>query len=264
MNRLSTNTLVYVGAVAAVGAGTALLIWLATSFSVIQAILGLMVVLILPGYALVELLMGRRTLDTLQQLFLVLIASLSFAILGGLLLNQLPVGLDLAGWLAVFVSITVGCTLFAWFLRHRRHETLILHRMPVRISQLFVMGLAVALASGALMLARTPASAENYAGYTMLWMTPVQGEDANHLQLGIDSKEFTPTQYKLELRVNEQIAQEWTMIELSSNQQWQANLAFNAEQLGTGSIEANLYRLDQPNEVYRHVVLHPQMGTTQK
>ncbi len=257
MNRYPTNTLVLL---IATSAGTALLIWLATSFTIVQAVLGLLVVLVLPGYALIELLMGRRTLGTAEHLFMMLIASLSIAILSGLLLNQLPVGVRMNSWIAVLASTIMGGGLLAWLLRHRRSETMVTHRVPVRISQLLLMALAVVLAGGALMLARTPASPENYAGYTMLWMTPGEGEAANHLQLGIDSKEFASTQYKLELLINEQSVHEWALIELSPNQQWRASLALNADQLNMGTLEANLYRLDRPNEPYRHVLLHPQIG----
>jgi hypothetical protein len=228
----------------------------------VQAILGLLVILVLPGYALVELLMGRRTLGTIQHLFMTLSSSLALAILGGLTLHQFPLGVRMEGWIAVFAGPILGGGLLAWFLRHRRqHGVVITQRVPIRISQLLLMGTAVVLASGALLLARTPAASDNYAGYTMLWLTPVPGAAATQLQLGLDSKEFAPIQYKLELLVDEQIVHEWALIELAPNQQWQANLTLKAEQR-TGTIEANLYRLDRPTAPYRHVVLRPQLAMT--
>ena len=39
-----------------------------------------------------------------------------------------------------------------------------------------------------------------------------------------------------------------------------AALGLNLDQLTGGTIEANLYRLDRPNDPYRHVLLHPQLG----
>lgn len=260
MNRLTNNLFIIF---LAASIGTALLIWLATSFSLIQALLGLLVVLILPGYALIELLMGRRTLGTVQHLLMTLIASLAIAILAGLILNQLPFGVRTDSWIAVFVSAIAGTSLLAWLLRHRRRTmATVTYRVPIRIRQLLLMGVAVVLAGGALVLARTPAAPHNYAGYTMLWMIPMQDEGANHLQVGIDSKEFSPTQYKLDLLVDEEVAHEWARIQLDPNEQWQASLAINPEQLEVSTIAANLYRLDTPDELYRHVVLRPEIMLT--
>lgn len=258
MNRFLHNPLV-IALLAVIG--TALFIWLATVFTVFQALLGLLVVLVLPGYVLIELLMGRRTLGTMQHLFMVLSASLAIAILGGLILNQLPAGVRINSWLAVFVGTTMGGGLLAWLLRHRRRsETAMMQRVPVRITQLLFIGIAILLAGEALSLARTPAAPDHYAGYTMLWMVPSPDGAANRLQVGIDSKEFVPTQYKLELLVDAEVAQEWNEISLAPNQQWQASLAFNGDGLGGETLEANLYRLDMPGEVYRHVLLRPQIG----
>lgn len=261
MNRFFQNPLAIAITVVV---GTALFIWLATVFTIFQTILGLLVVLVLPGYVLLELLMGRRTLGTVQHLFMVVSASVAIAILSGLVLNQLPIGVRMDGWLAVFAGTTMGGGLLAWLLRHRRRsQAAVLQRVPVRISQLLFMGIAILLAGEALSLARTPATPEQYAGYTMLWMVPTTEGEANRLQLGIDSKEFAPTHYQLELLVNGQVAQTWTEIALVPNQQWQAHIAFNSEGLDKGTrketIEANLYRLDMPDKVYRHVVLRPQV-----
>lgn len=251
--------------IAAALVGTIALVWLATIFTAVQALLGLIVVLILPGYVLVELLMGRRTLDTLQHLFMTLCASLAIAILGGLMLNQFPLGLRMNGWLAIFVSTIASGALLTWFLRHRRRSAAIVaHRVPVRTSQLLFLGIAALIAVQALFMARTPAPAEHFSGYTMLWMTPIQGADANQLQLGIDSKEFSATGYRLELMVDEAVAQEWTQIELAPNQQWHANLALNSGALTTETLTANLYRLDAPDKVYRHVVLRPRVSAAQE
>ena len=258
MKRLSNNLFVVL---LAAGLGTAILIWLATSLTAVQAILGLVVVLILPGYALIELLMSRRTLGTSIHLFLSLIASVSIAILGSLLLHQLPVGVRNDSWMALFVGTSAGGGLLAWLLRNRRRGAAVAaHRVPVRIGQLLFMGVAVVIAGGALVLARTPGAPTYYAGYTMLWLTPIQGEAANQLELGIDSKEFEPTQYSLELLVDGQVAQTWPAIALAPNQQWHASLTLSEEQRSASTLEANLYRLDQPTELYRHVVMRPQLS----
>lgn len=262
MNRLSDNLLVIIiGAVI----GTASLIWLATSFPIVQAGLGLLVVLVFPGYALIELLMGRRTLGAAQHVFLTLSTSMAIAILGGLVLNQIPTGLRLNGWLAIFVSTVAGGGMLAWVLRHRRRSlTPTTHRVPIRIGQVLLVGVAILLSAKALTMARTPAPADQYAGYTILWMTPVQDGEDGQYQLGIDSKEFAPTQYKLELLVADQSAKEWKMIELAPNQQWRTKLLLNTEDFGQETLEANLYRLDKPNEVYRHVLVRPRMSVAQK
>ncbi|MCB0188972.1 MAG: hypothetical protein KDE31_32105, partial [Caldilineaceae bacterium] len=152
-----------------------------------------------------------------------------------------------------------------WFLRHRRrNRTMVAHQVPVRVSQLLIVGVAILLAGKAFMMAHTPAAPDQYAGYTILWMTPVQDAEPGQYQLGIDSKEFAATQYKLELLVAEQPAKEWALIELAPNQQWQTKLQLNTDDFGQETLEANLYRLDTPDEVYRHVVLRPRVSVAQK
>jgi hypothetical protein len=65
------------------------------------------------------------------------------------------------------------------------------------------------------------------------------------------------TQYKLQIKANDQLAQEWPLLELAPNQEWLASIELSPEQRTQHALEATLYRLDQPETPYRRVVLQP-------
>lgn len=68
-----------------------------------------------------------------------------------------------------------------------------------------------------------------------------------------------PTNYKLQLTMNQQLVHEWPVITLKPNTEWDGRLALTPQQLNSATIEAKLYRLDQPATIYRQVVLRPNL-----
>src|SRR6266487_3588085 len=61
---------------------------------VIGTVLALPLVFVLPGYSLTEAMFYKRTVETSHRLLLSLVLSLAIDILGGLILNMLPAGLQ--------------------------------------------------------------------------------------------------------------------------------------------------------------------------
>ena len=69
-----------------------------TSFSVVNIILAVPLVLVAPGYALSALFFPQRSMEAVQRLAFTIALSVALTILSGFLLNQLPTGLRPLPW----------------------------------------------------------------------------------------------------------------------------------------------------------------------
>src|ERR1700680_3784571 len=85
----------------------------------IGAILALPLLFVLPGYTLIEALFHQKLLNSTYRLVLSLGLSLTLAILGGLMLNVLPGGLQALSWAVLLGLLTTVFALFAAYLRRR-------------------------------------------------------------------------------------------------------------------------------------------------
>ena len=73
----------------------------------VSVLLALPMVFFVPGYLLVEMLTFRRELDKFHRLTLSLGLSLTLDILGGFLLNMLPMGLRAQSWIALLSCLAL-------------------------------------------------------------------------------------------------------------------------------------------------------------
>lgn len=256
MNRLYNNlfTLVILAS-----CGIALLTWLMPASTFLQVTLGLLLVLILPGYTLSEMLFRGRQLTRTERLLYVLGGSLTVATLGALALHQLPSGLHANGWMGLFGGVTLVGTLVAALKRQSPmvEQTVRLPRLRIGFNQLLLLAIAVGVGGIAIKTAQTPVPTQGLSGYTLLWLNPTTTATSSRLQLGISNQEFAPTAYKLQIKLDDQVAQEWPNLALAVNGRWEAELAVPAAELAQYKVTAELYRLDQPDVLYRHVVLRP-------
>jgi hypothetical protein len=110
---------------------------------------------------------------------------------------------------------------------------------------------AVILAAFAVAYVRTPAAPEGLSGYSLLWLAPKGDGSATGIRLGVQSMEFAPVTYRLEVRFNGQVVKEWQAIQLNPRGIWQVTLGLPEGSSAKGAIEAYLYWLDQPGKVYR-------------
>ena len=257
MNSSHNNALLWLG-------GGALSIacgfWLISSVAVVPIGLGLLVALVLPGYVLTEALFSRQQLGWAERLLFVLGASLIVAVLGALVLDQLGWLLQMNTWLVLFLTVSGVGGVAAWLIRRPAPPvTWTPKRLDIGFKPLLLIGAAIVITGFAFTTARTVAPMQAFQGYTMLWLVPTTGSDSTQrLQLGVDSKELAPTQYKLQLKVDDQLAQEWPQLNLTPNQQWLASVEVPVASAAQSTVEALLYRLDAPETVYRHVLLRPQ------
>jgi uncharacterized membrane protein len=237
-----------------------LLLWFGILGATAQALSTLLLVLVLPGYVLMALLFDPRTLGRAEQLLFSLVGSMGIVAIGSLLLNRTPWGLQATSWLLLVAGVTVIGGIAAFFLRSRTVAQELRPAQPLfNLRQGLLLIAALLVAGVAINVAQRPAPAAAYEGYTLLWMLPdyttsVAG-GGQRVELGIDSKEFMATTFALRIKVDDELAHEWSSITLTPNQQWQAAFALTQAQAQSNSVYAELYRQDVPDTIYRRVNL---------
>lgn len=225
---------------------------------VLRGILGLLLVLILPGYGLLCALFPERSLRPAEQILLVGALSVICDALAGLILYETHVGLNADTWALALSGITVVFCLVAGLRRPTTATgSLPVFRLNLSWGQALAMALAVLLTAGAVELARMPASLPSkIQGYTTLWMLPGANDDPNTFRVGLISNELTATKYALQVTANGHVGFEWKDIQLAPGARWEAS-GILSESPNSTRVEASLYRLDQnPKTAYRHVWLY--------
>ncbi len=231
----------------------ALLAWLGLTWPPLQAVLGLALVLFVPGYALAAALFPPRTLGFPERLLFTVALSLVCTMLGSLVLYWLNVALRPVSWALLLAAITYYASLIAWL--RRRSIGSALPAFNLSLAQAGTLGLAGLAVVAALSLARVPSSPAGLESYTVLWILPTDAASPPGVRVGITSMEFTPERYRLLVTVDGQPLREWATISLGPGDKWEAIVPLSAKGTGPGKIEAILYRLDNPNVVYRQVSL---------
>jgi hypothetical protein len=99
---------------------------------------------------------------------------------------------------------------------------------------------------------------QKFQGFTQFWL--LLNKPKSHIciiQTGIYSSEAVTTTYQVEVKENNKHAAHWSSITLAPQQEWQGQLpiAINPIQTTQLQIEADLYRQQEPNSVYRTVQL---------
>ncbi|HEU4783249.1 MAG TPA: DUF1616 domain-containing protein [Ktedonobacterales bacterium] len=101
----------------------------------VNIVFGVLLALVLPGYALSAAVFRMRSVRTAERAALTLGISLSVAILGGLVLDALPGGLETQTWLFLLGGVTVTASVIALW-RRTRHATAmrILESRPIALT----------------------------------------------------------------------------------------------------------------------------------
>ena len=232
--------------------------------TMLRAVLGVCLLLIAPGLALTAALLPPQQLGSAEHVLAILTSSIALAVIGGIVLNATPWGLQSLTWLALLGGMTAVAALYALVrLRRRkiraeagpeRHDTTApASAWPVPTARLALPLVAIVLLGLAIYVVRTPAPADQFQGYTTLWMAPNAEPAAPGARIGVQSAEFEPTSYRLEVRVNGQVAGEWPDLTLAPNQAWQTQVMLPPGGETGMKVEALLYRSDAPQIVYRQV-----------
>jgi uncharacterized membrane protein len=234
-------------------------VYLPTHFVGIGIILALPLMFLAPGYLLIEILTRKREHDGTTRLLLSIGLSLSIDILCGFLLNIIPAGLTPVTWSVFLAALTITCALLC-MVRRRQWRIPIDRKqkdLPTRYEFLLLM-LTVYVVVFAFMYTTSTVQNQQYQGFTQFWLLLDNHQSHNcALQLGIDSSETVTTTYQVEVRKDNQHAAHWSSIALAPQQKWQEQLPIAIDPALTTQlqIEADLYRQQEPGNVYRTVQL---------
>lgn len=238
--------------------------------SIFSAFLSIILVFVLPGYALVNLLFPENHLELAESIALTLGLSLATAALGGLILNWLPWKLETHSWTVLLGSITFFACVVA-LLRQQHPGARPPAFVKVKLSFSLNDGLFFLMAGIGVVIAFTLANkgevTQNNADFTQLWILPDDVADST-VEVGINNHEGEMIQYRLLFKVNGEVEKEIPMIELKSGETWVNSFPLPEY---IYSVTAELYRLYAPadtctgndppdicqknQEVYREVVL---------
>lgn len=237
---------------------SAVLVLVMPADSILRTIFALPLVFFLPGYAIMTALLPMNSFRTTERLLFSLGLSVSATALSGLILNLTDWGLQSKTWAIMLAGIVLLAGAIA-LLRSKPNATVtpvpVKKYFKLRFRDLVFLGLAILVMGAAVGLTRLPVAPNGVSGYTQLWMLPAAPGNSNNFRLGINSEEFTETGYRLQVKVNGQVVQEWPQLSLKPGETWETTIKLQSDRVGSGSIEADLYNLDDPETLYRHVKL---------
>jgi hypothetical protein len=231
-------------------------------------VLGALLVLVLPGFALTSSVLHGQLRGVSERLVFSLGVSLAMAMLAGFVLNWTSWGLQAPGWVLLLGDVTLA--LAAWGLARLRWA---IYRQPAsravsrgtrvaggwRFRDGLLFGIGATLVISALLVARHGALAQTGPGFTQLWMVPEPASDGqNSVQIGFSNDEQGPTRYDLQLTVDDQLVTEWPSITLDPGGRWTEVVALPSQQYN--QVEARLLQEDSPQEQPQSVVLRGALG----
>ena len=201
------------------------------------------------GYLLGEVLFGTR-ISGLERVAVCGGLALVVPVLGGLVLYFSGVLLHRAAWLGLMVGVTLICDLVLYVRRRAGlAEPFEMPHVAWRGSPWHVVafGVAVLLAAGALAVAEEGVAHQSKPRFTQLWLLP-ERDDASVGSLGVTNDQGAATQYRLVLLRRGKVSDTWNFT-LSDGQTWTRSVQLT----GKYTITANLYRLPDVTQPYRHV-----------
>ena len=258
-----------------------LLTLLPVHVKIMQLLIALPLVFFVPGYLITEALFQKRQtalrlqtasflspgvprpLDIWEYITYGIGLSIAIDIVGGFLLNLIPIGLVTVSWTALLGMLAIVFSLVVATQRFYRRRwdvgsTSQVLRIRLSLMQVSLFGAAGVIVVLAVLFSINSAQQQPYPGFTQFWMTPVR-QNSCKVQLGIRNFEGTSMTYRVNMEVNGTTLKTWIPIVLDAQQQWSqlvpitlpsTKLTKNVE------VEALLYRIDRADKasvVYRQV-----------
>lgn len=223
----------------------------------LRLLLGLPLALISPGYALTAAIFPRPTLGRSNRLLLTLALSICATILCGFGLNRSPWGMQRQTWTIALATVTLAACIIALGRRALAGGAAVPAGrgagLGMRPGQALLVGLALALVAGTIVLARQEARLKPPAAVIQLWMLP--DSTPATVRIGITSVGEAQGVFRLVVARGGFTLREWSSLTIAPGQSWEERMTFDPKQPGAGPFEALLYRSDQPGEVFRRVAL---------
>jgi uncharacterized membrane protein len=247
----------------------------------IRIILGLPLVLFLPGYSLIAALFPRKDdLDVIERIALSFGLSIAISPLLGLALNYTPFGIRLSPVLIVLSVFTISLAIgayarrsmvqeedrfvvdFAAFFKNMKES---FKTTDMRIDKILTVILIISIVLTISMTAYvivTPKEGEKFTEFYVLgpegkaedYPTNLKVGEEGEVIIGVVNHEYTNTSYQLEVRLNGTVIDKKS-IELMHNETWESPFTFRATRAGEDQkLEFLLYK-DGIKDVYRSLHL---------
>jgi len=238
----------------------------------IRIVLGLPLVLFLPGYSLIGVLFPRKNdLSGIERIAISFVLSLAVVSLLGLVLNFTPFGIRLAPVLIVLSVFTISLSLIAWVRRlkvpaEERFRVPFERLLKVNLGQSILdKGLSIALIASIIgssatlvYVAVTPKTGERFTEFYILgpngmasdYPTNMKVGEEGEVIIGIVNHEYENITYRLVVNFNGSLIYE-EQVFLIENETWERPFTFIATEKGENQkLEFLLYK-DQQTEAYR-------------
>lgn len=214
-------------------------------------------VFFLPGYALTHLGFASEQLDAWERALLSLGISLMVTIFTGIILNQTPSGLQTVSWSIALASITLISAVFALLKRREKSVQTTPHfENRIQVMPALLIASAVILSAGAYFFARTTTNSLSHS-FTSLWITPVDKNQPNVLQVGVTNMENSTVNYRLTVQAGGKVLKQFPSIPLQSGKTWNSQVNISGVTTASAPVTADLYRLDSPSKIYRTATWWP-------
>jgi hypothetical protein len=214
-------------------------------------------VLFLPGYALMAAGFAGRSLSPIERFALSLGVSLAVAAGVGLLLHLTPWGISTQSSSISLAVLTLGaCAAAAWqriaqgTARSGPFDGVALE-FPGRSLAMF--GASAAIAGGALYFSSLPPAELPSQGYTLLWALP-DAASTSTIHLGVSNMEPAPQQYVLRANWGNQPLREWS-VQLDSTATWQTDIPLDGGPQPAGDLQFLLFSADNTVAPLRETVI---------
>lgn len=227
---------------------------------VLTPVLATLVVLVLPGYALVAALGDSAPRDFALRAMLVLGTSIAVAALGGLALNLLPFGYNATSWTLVLGVVTLTTCAVAYVRRGPRRSggrEAFTERARLPVRALAVVTLAGAVLVGAVVLSTVSARRQQQNEQVVaLSLRPTGSGGLQRLELEIDNHTGASASYRLVIDVSGKPTHTWSMIAVPAQTSWRTTFAMPvASGAHTIPVQAILYQASSPTVSYRDVIV---------
>jgi hypothetical protein len=255
--------------------------------SILRFVVGVPLVLFLPGYAISVAVVPDKALGEAERLVLSTGLSVSVAALGGLVLHWVPWGLDTGSWNVFLGGLAVVASLLAFERRARLarsngeraagldggsgpalrlHQRFLVRaglvqigrpapgRALPRFREASLFALAALLGSLAFWASSVRAS-HQVEGFTQLWILPAEHGLDDRVRIGVRSMELDQQEYGLRLLADGTAVIESRGVRLEPGQTWETVARLSSALSDSNLIEAEVYRESNPDVPYRRVVL---------
>ncbi len=232
----------------------------------IGIILAFPLVFFVPGYTLAKIMLYNKSSDKTHFLILSIGLSIALSIVNGFVLNLFSFGLQATSWTVSLGLISSFFALISVYLGQR--SSIQIHLTPLKsgISRYFLVGIAVTLVVFSFWYSTITIAQEPQQGFTQFWMLPAkqQSSQSCNISVGVRNFEATTTTYRIEMSINGTQAKSWTSVVLAPQQEWDQAIPVDTTASNTMYLEAQLYRADKPNSMYREVHMTLNKSLTSK